>query len=433
MVRIKENIPLNLRYLLLKLYKVLYKKHYYTYIQWKYKKKIRTIRCKAKIKVAFFLIHESVWKYEYLYNLFSKDIRFEPVIVICPYTVYGEEEMLKDMIKAYKYCLEQGYRVIKSYNEELKEWIDIKNIFSPDIIFFTNPHKLTKDEYYITNNLNSLTCYAPYGVTHTHLNEMQYDLPFHNLLWKYFVETELHRKMAFEYSTCKGNNTVVTGYPGIDPLFFNKTPIDDPWKNKDRKLKRIIWAPHHTIDEDKAFLSYSNFINLSDVFLNIATANHDKVQIAFKPHPLLKKKLYGEKSWGKERTDIYYSKWENLPNGQLNESDYINLFQTSDAMILDSGSFLNEYLCVNKPSLYLVRDENLTCRYNEFGKMAFAQHYHGKDEHDILNFINDIVIAGKDNLKNSRENFVEKYLLPPNNVSASQNIYEYLLKQIFEK
>jgi spore coat polysaccharide biosynthesis predicted glycosyltransferase SpsG len=140
--------------------------------------------------------------------------------------------------------------------------------------------------------------------------------------------------------------------------------------------------------------------------------------------------LYKEPSWGKEKTDDYYNQWNNLVNGQLNQSDYIDLFLTSDAMILDSGSFLNEYLCVNKPSLYIMRDENLTNRFNEFGKAAFNFHYHGHDIKDITDFIKSTVIEGNDTLKDARENFIKTYLRPPGNNSASANIYAFIVNKV---
>ena len=65
-----------------------------------------------------------------------------------------------------------------------------------------------------------------------------------------------------------------------------------------------------------------------DLMIEIALLYKDKVQIAFKPHPLLKEKLI--KLWGAQATDDYYRKWDNLPNGQLETGDYVDLFKTSD-------------------------------------------------------------------------------------------------------
>jgi CDP-glycerol glycerophosphotransferase (TagB/SpsB family) len=236
--------------------------------------------------------------------------------------------------------------------------------------------------------------------------------------------------MAIKLTVCRGMNVIVTGYPGIDLFFDKEYKPKDSWKIKDRKVKRIIWAPHHTLYGDKTFSGYSNFRNLYQVMIDIAHEFQDEIQIVFNPHPVLKPKLYLEPDWGKEKTDNYYEQWNNLINGQLNEYGYADLFLTSDAMILDCVSFLTEYLCVNKPSLYLMRDPNLMDRFNEFGKMAIKFHYHGIDADDIRNFINKRVIGGVDELKNERENFIRMHLVPPDNNTASENIYKYLIDQL---
>src|SRR5690625_6793719 len=43
---------------------------------------LQRIRKKDRIKVAFFLVNESIWKYEKLYFLLQGDDRFEPVVFI---------------------------------------------------------------------------------------------------------------------------------------------------------------------------------------------------------------------------------------------------------------------------------------------------------------------------------------------------------------
>jgi CDP-glycerol glycerophosphotransferase (TagB/SpsB family) len=163
---------------------------------------------------------------------------------------------------------------------------------------------------------------------------------------------------------------------------------------------------------------------------NIANEYEGKIQIAFKPHPMLKNKLYDQTCWGKEKTDQYYDSWENLPNGQLVLGDYMDLFLNSDAMIHDSGSFLIEYIYTGKPVLHTNRDEHITDRMNDFGILAFNLHYHAKKEEDIRAFIED-VLKGKDEKRQEREAFLASALSPPNHKSASENIYDEIVKQLF--
>lgn len=395
-------------------------------------KKVRKkVYKKEKIKVAFFAIHSSVWKYDGVYQLMDKDTRFDPIVVVCPVVNYGKENMLVEMEKACTLFKSKGYNVVKTYNEEGATYLDVKKEIAPDIIFYTNPHRgLIKDEYYITNFKDTLTCYVPYGILVSNLMQSQYNQLFHNVLWKAFYETTVHEKMAKHYSRNRAKNVIITGFPGTDNFVYGSRFGENVWKNPDVSLKRIIWAPHHTIDRG-GDLSYSCFLRYYQVILDIAENCKDKIQIAFKPHPLLKLKLNIHEEWGQQRADDYYQKWENSKNGQLETDDYLDLFNTSDAMIFDSASFVAEYLCCGKPSLFTFSDSNVKDRFNKFGKLALEHHYHAYDETQITDFIENVVCAGKDIKKENREAFYHKHLIPPNDKTASENIYNEIINVIW--
>ena len=121
--------------------------------------------------------------------------------------------------------------------------------------------------------------------------------------------------------------------------------------------------------------NHSNFLWLAEKMLSFTEKYKDKIQIAFKPHPNLKKQLISHPGWGKPKVDEYYDKWNSLDNGQLEEGDYFDLFLQSDAMIHDSVSFLSEYLYTMKPCCYVIKNENLIDSFlNDFGKAALELH-----------------------------------------------------------
>ena len=99
-------------------------------------------------------------------------------------------------------------------------------------------------------------------------------------------------------------------------------------------------------------------------------------------------------------------------------------------MIHDSGSFLVEYLYLNKPPLFTVKDNDINDRFNIFGKMAFKQSYHAYNENDLIAFIEDVVINGNDSKRELRMNFYNDYLVPPNSRSASENIFDFITEQL---
>lgn len=398
-------------------------------VQRKQRSTIKTIRKKEKIRVVFFLIFDSVWKYEGVYHLMLNSKHFEPIVVVCPYIKSDESTMIREMNKAYSTFKEKGYNVINSYNEKTNEWLDVKKTLNPDIVFFSNPHELTKDEYYINHFTDRLTCYVPYNFGNSHLYQMMHNQLFHNYLWRLFAETPTHKEFSVKYAINKGINVKVTGFPGTDVFLDKNYKPQNCWKHKSSNIKRIIWAPHHTIDNNTSFLSYSSFLTYSEYMLKLTDRFDGKIQIAFKPHPLLFNRLSEEPFWGKEKTLSYYNCWKNLEYGQLVDGDYVDLFLTSDAMMHDSGSFLIEYLYTGKPVLYLDRDDRITDRMNDFGIQAFNQHYHAKNKSDIEKFI-ESVLNNEDIKKADREKFLITELLPPNQKSASENLLDEIIKEL---
>jgi CDP-glycerol glycerophosphotransferase (TagB/SpsB family) len=195
-------------------------------------------------------------------------------------------------------------------------------------------------------------------------------------------------------------------------------------------LKKIIWAPHHSIREEGGEFDFSSFLKYSDFIPELASRFKDQIQIAFKPHPLLKNKLYAGDVWGRERTDAYYASWDKMENCQLCETDYTDLFLGSDGMIFDSISFIAEYLYINKPGLFTMTNSRIYDQLNDFGKVTISQHYHAFNENDIVNFVERVILAGEDTGKATREAFIMSELCSPGTDTAAERIYRELEKNI---
>lgn len=406
------------------------------------KRKIRFIRkkqkqtvlnyCKKKkLVVLFFLQNESVWKYDNLYKLMEKSDYFDPVVVISPFNVhlvYDKSECLNVMRKATSFAQESGYNYFCSYDFKNKKWKNVKKIFKPDIVFFSKPYKDTLPQYHIYKFLDKLTLYAPYGILCIDNYRTSYNLPFHNFLWNFLLETTFQKDMSEQYSLCKGDNAVVVGALATEKLMDPNYHPKDVWKPQNQPKKRIIWAPHHTVDY---LFNFSNFLVYCDLMLELAKKYEDKVQFAFKPHPVLKFKLIN--LWGKEKTEAYYKKWEELDNAQLEQSYYMDLFKTSDALIHDCASFTAEYLYTKKPTLFMVRDPQVLSHWNPFGKKCFDVHYHAENMDQIEDFINHVVIEGDDTMREERESFCNEYLLPKDGVMPSQKVLNFLSDMLNKK
>lgn len=394
------------------------KKTSYTISQtWKRRtdKKLIELQNKTKIRVVFLAIHSSIWKVDSVFKKMLADPLFEPVVLVCPYTTYGDDRMFEEMFQSYKYFKEiKKYPTILSYNIKSNTWLSLDDI-QPDILFFTNPHNLTLENYYEYGYKNYLSCYVPYHHETSKYgnNKAQYGQPFHEAQWLIFSSCRESLNTFKDVSALKGRNVHLTGYPAMEELLdkIEGGAFQDPWKSK-CKRKRVIWAPHHSIDKGGA-LPYSSFIAIAESMKKLCSKYKEKLVWCFKPHPLLKPKLYIHPDWGKEKTDLYYDFWSSEENTQIELGEYTNLFCTADAMIHDSSSFLAEFLYTKKPVLYTI-SENNDCfsNFSEFGKKAYNSCYHAKNITDIDNFLTEIITNPTIDLKQEHLDFLTQEIVP---------------------
>lgn len=347
------------------------------------------VRKKERLKVIFLVVCPNMWKLDLVFTKMLDDPYFDPLILVCPIFKLEIKENAKRMELAYQFFAEKNYPVIKANRAPNHKWLELDEL-KPDLLFFTSPHKVTIDKYYKNAYTKYLSCFAGYGFI---AREYRYYDPnldkwFHQALWRNYATDEYALKRFKNNSILKGRNTLLTGAAYVEDLLFCKKDIKTAWGNTDNR-KRIIFAPHYTIEEKQGF-KLSNFLMIADKMIEIREQYKNSVYWSFRPHPLLKDALYGHEEWGKERTDQYYSSWEQSEHSELSTGNYIGLFQHSDAMIHDSGSFMVEYLTQKKPVLYLTNPKT-TNVFNEMYRRAHHACKHGWTVEDIYKFVDSIV------------------------------------------
>jgi CDP-glycerol glycerophosphotransferase (TagB/SpsB family) len=245
----------------------------------------------------------------------------------------------------------------------------------------------------------------------------------------YFYPSRKNKQVATEHMINKAKNVVVTGAIKLDIMFDRSYTPKDVWKPQEKPKKRIIWAPHHEDKTPAHMYQLDAFYDLYEIMLELAEKYRDSVQIAFKPHPLLKVKLRDK--WGEEATAAYYRKWAELENGQLEDGEFFDLFLTSDAMILDCLSFVAEYSVTGRPALF-TEGTHSRVLLNDMGKALHSMMYHAKDnlKEEVSRFIEDVVIAGNDPLREERLEFVKNEMMPPNGRTAAENVYQFMCDYI---
>lgn len=412
-------------------YTSLLKFHYHlSYYRFWHNKLIRQIRKEGKVKVVFFISSLAMWRGLSLYQVLEQDNRFKCIFVILPFKIYSEDEKRTNEIELTHYFNSLGLPYYNGFRN-LQNTIDAIYELNPDILFYPQPYP---DMY--GNRLDSsfffksLISYIPYGFTtikDSHLLNSQYQ----NFAWKIFLQTKYHVDEAKRLMKNKGKNATLGGELSTDDFTNNNFKGKrDPWKIKDKNIKRIIWAPHFTIVSN-GLLHRDSFLILYEEILRFAEENKDRVQIAFKPHPRLKTELYKHPEWGEKRTNEYYEKWEKTDNLQLETGDYIQLFRSSDILIHDSGSFIADYLLTGNPAIFtsnkLAQEyENL----NDFGKKCLDLHYKAGDALSSLNLLEDILFKNSDPLSNKRGLFHKELTELHGGLSSAEIIHSEIVKSL---
>ncbi len=373
----------------------------------KYSIKIKEIRNKLKnkqkISVGFYVVFDAVIQTIPIFEKMLDDDVFEPYILVIPDSYRGEENMFHQMKKTYNSLSSKYKNVLNSYDYDKKCFIDYSSKF--DIIFFNNPYDdMTQEIYGIVYNSKNgpLTCFTDYGYDISNMHSQSYRTLRYNILWKNFI---LEKN---EYFNCKKNlvvkdaNIVLSGYCKMDKIAQIK-------ENK-RERKKIILAPHHSINMPE--FSLSNFLRYYDFFLELPK-KYPQIDFVFRPHPLLFVTLEKDSLWGKKKVQQYLDEMTSNKNVEYQEGgEYFETFVNSDALIHDCGSFTAEYLFTNHPCCFMLKDDKTTDKNsNDFHKACINNHYKAYNQEQIIDFIENVVIKEKDTMFEKRKKFKEENLL----------------------
>lgn len=370
------------------------------------------------IRVVFQISNISKWKCQRVLELMLEHPRFRPTVWAVPEPYADDEECLRTLQRTEDYFRAKGIPCLRH-----AKLSDFDAETAPDLLFPTEPYLP-----YFTAEFNEgaeqvQLCYVPYFINDSNQSFAHNEI-VHNIALYYFCENPYIDQYVSARMDNGGRNVAVVGTPIGDRFLAatagNKTSV---WKETGMPMKRVIWAPHYSFD----YPGFGTFLRTGNIMLDIAKKYSDCIQFAFKPHPCLYKTLCERKDWGKERTDAFYRAWRSLPNCQTEEGDYVELFLHSDACIHDSGSFIYEYLYADKPCMYLVNDGKPVDHYNDCALHALSCYHMGSTKEDIETFIETCVLNNQDTKTVARRQFVQQNLLPPNGVSAAQNIIDTIL------
>ena len=379
---------------------------------------LNQMRKNKPIKVAFQTALLQTWIGDDILKLFNSDNRFDVTVVLTWQKNTEKERELLQLKEHFK-----GFDVKVRLADGTVKPKDF------DIIFFTTPYIEALENFsWKSIPLNTLVCYIPYGFLLADIQKTQFNLFVHNIVWKNYVTAKDYVELSEKYCDIGSHGVVYSGYPKMDAVYQGKEEYSK-WKKADNiGIKKIIYAPHHSID---AKPYYSTFAQNKDFILECAKKYADETSWIFKPHPLLGLSAVKSGLFRNEKEYLeYVDSWNSLPNATVVEGDYLSLMASSDAMIMDSVSFMCEYLYFHKPMLFLERNKG---GVNEFGEKIKDVLYQvsGDDFDGIRDFIENTI--DNDFMKTVRERVYEKELdyYTYNKMLAAEFIYSDICKGVF--
>lgn len=403
-----------------------------------------------KICIRFLVISAAEWSADALYWKLKNDDRVDCKIIVSPLIDRDKDGMLDSYIQTYSFFSENNYDVVGGYNVEedyIYKFAEITE--QPDMVIHLSPWYTSMPETYrITSYpFDVLNCYIPYcmstgdsvdGMSQKNFN---YNKEFMNFQWRVYTDSSKNLQGFKDNGLLRAKNVRYSGYLKMDRFLnrkeYNKEEIKKLWKIPEgvdvSEVKKVIIAPHHSF-LGYAGIAFSTFKSNAHFLFYLAEKYEKRVSFILKPHPSMRVRAVEAGVFADyAEYDEYIRKWNALPNAKVvREADYLDLFETSDGMIMDSISFLAEYLYVNKPLLFLRRKGQA---FNELGKCIIESHYsaNGEDYKGIEDFLKNIVINQNDYMQEKRTAVFEDELnySKDNGCSACEYIYRDICETLF--
>lgn len=367
----------------------------------------------GKIKVGFLVNENQKWNCQSLYEELEKSDKFEPIILLTELVQIhkfhknnysGIEENLKFFTK-------KNLRVKLAYDIKRRKYLSLDK-FNCDIIFYQQPWFYDKSQSILKAAKHALTAYVPYCF-HMLEEENNYFPHFHNLLWKYFVESDIYEKKYTE--VYKAKNVFYSGHTKLDNYLTLNT--------EKTEKKVIIYAPHHFLAKNHSFITW----NWNGKEILEYAKNHTEYNWILKPHPHFRNSLVEKNILTREEADRYFEEWAKIGT-VYTQGDYYNLFKQSSALITDCISFLAEYMPSKNPVIFL-KSENQIAPFTELGEEITKHYYKIHNWNDFLETFNRVIINEDDYLKDLRLGSL-KTLVKNQNQSAALNILEHISQEL---
>jgi len=365
------------------------------------------IRAGGRAKVVFLVSSASMFPARPLFDAMLRDSHFDPFVCVIPDLRWNDGKVFQTMESCrgdLAATLPEG-RLAMAEQDEFGLWTDV--LADSDVVCYSSPYELSSFRYNPRYSVGRgfLPICVNYGYYRSIYDRHVMGGQSYAYMWKAFFECEDTLAEYRAYSAIGGTNADLVGYIKMDRL---AAVVPQP-----HARKRVLVALHHSVEGGtNKMLALANFVSYADFFMALPD-RYPEIDFVFRPHPFLFKVLVLRGMWTDARVDDYVERLKAKPNVIWSDGgDYFREFAESDACVQDCGSYLVEYFYTKKPCCYMLHSpDDIDAKFAPLGRECLANCYLAYDTAAIERFVADVVVAGNDPMKPTREAFAEEVMV----------------------
>ncbi|MEM9642374.1 MAG: methyltransferase domain-containing protein [Pseudomonadota bacterium] len=352
------------------------------------------------IRLVFLVLTPQVWPtLKPIWELASRDDRFHTKVVLLENAT--PEDGLSGLLAARTMLENQHVPFVQGNAFSLER-------YTPHVVFLPLPYpnlyprNCTPDA---VRACGARIAYVPYGLEvggGAYNARYQYDEPVIRDAWRVFARSHTQLQSFGRHCATGNAQVVVTGHPRADERPTQDIQLDQAVLERAADRKIVIWAPHFSVTTRR---KWSSFLENHETMLEEIKSRQD-LFFVLRPHPLLERTLRQAKGWSAEKARNWFLELDAIPNLYVDKAaEYWPTFNSSAALMSDSGSFLVEYLLTGKPICHLLGKDAIGLTDEAHQLAAFHPGTSGQEISDFLNQVE----TGKDVLEEARKSARETY------------------------
>jgi hypothetical protein len=344
-----------------------------------------------RTRVLFLLQRPEAWSnFESVWMAMHRDPAFDPTVFVLPYNVRDAIATAKQAPSMRQQLVDKGV--------PFREWHDGDTLEAGqfDAVVINHPYDRERPRELWFERLSAtipVTVYIPYGLPmgggHKNLR-FQYAQPTQVGATIIVARSEIEKQSYSRYCPTGGARVQVLGHPRFDHLQHElATPVPEPLLRAIGGRLTVLWNSHFSFGLEYSFSgNFSTFDLIGPELFELAIRNREWLCLLWRPHPLLMPELMRSGILASEELPALRRELVELGIVLDEQSSHIPAFKASHCLVTDVGSFMLEYLAMDKPILALINHEGEPLNSEA---QALVQHYPtATSPEQVEAFINDV-------------------------------------------